>query len=78
MCKERGCSLKWPNVQLAQVYAELGQYEKARSHMQIVLEHDHKFNLESRRKANPYKNSADNDREIEALRKAGAPEHPPS
>ena len=78
MCKEGSCNQKWPNMQLSQVYAELGQYEKARSHMQKVLEHDPKFNLESRRKANPYKNPADNEREIEALRKAGAPEHPPS
>ena len=46
--------------------------------MQNVLEYEHKFNLESRRKANPYKNPADNEREISALRKAGAPETPPS
>ena len=76
MCKEGSCNQKWPNMQLSQVYAELGQYEKARSHMQKVFEHDPKFNLEDRRKANPYKNPADNEREIEALRKAGAPEHP--
>jgi TolB-like protein/Tfp pilus assembly protein PilF len=78
LCEEGGCPPKWPHLQLSQVYAELGQIEKARSHMQKVLEHDPKFNLESRRKQNPYKNPADNDRVIEALRKAGAPEHPPS
>jgi adenylate cyclase len=75
MCEEGTCNPKWPHMQLSQVYAELGQYEEARFHIQKVLEHDPKFNLESRRKANPYKNPADNDREIEALRKAGAPEH---
>jgi TolB-like protein/class 3 adenylate cyclase/predicted Zn-dependent protease len=78
MCEQGQCSPKWPHLFLAQVYSELGQYEKARSHMQTVLEHDPKFNIENRRKANPYKDPADNEREIEALRKAGAPEHPPS
>jgi adenylate cyclase len=78
MCQEGQCSLKWPNLYLSQVYSELGQYEKARSHMQIVLEHDPKFNIQDRSKLHPYKFPAMHDREIEALRKAGAPERPPS
>jgi hypothetical protein len=65
-------------MQLAQICSELGRIEEARFHMQTVLEHDPKFNFESRRKQNMYKNLAMNEREIAALSKAGAPEHPPS
>jgi len=77
-CQEGRCNPKYPHIQLSQVYSELGRDEEARSHMQKVLEYDPRFNLEKRRKANPYKNPADNEREIEALRNAGAPEHPSS
>jgi tetratricopeptide (TPR) repeat protein len=78
MCLEGSCSPKWPHMQLAQICSELGRIEEARFHMQTVLEHDPKFNFESRRKQNMYKNLAMNEREIAALSKAGAPEHPPS
>jgi tetratricopeptide (TPR) repeat protein len=69
---------KWPCLQLAQIYSELGEYNKARNYLKRVMEYDPSFNLEDRRKQNMWRNPADNDREIEALRKAGAPEHPPS
>jgi TolB-like protein/class 3 adenylate cyclase/Tfp pilus assembly protein PilF len=76
--QESECSPKWPHMQLAKVYAELGQYEKARLHMQKVLELDPNFNIQARRKENFYKDPAVTEREMDALRKAGAPEHPPS
>jgi hypothetical protein len=78
MCLEDGCSPKWPHMQLAQIYSELGSHQDARTHIQKVLEHDPSFSLESRRKQNLYKDQAMNKREIEALSRAGAPEHPPS
>ena len=43
-----------------------------------VLEYNPRFNLEARRKASLFMKKEDTDREIEGLRKAGAPEHPPS
>jgi len=67
-----------PHTYLSMVYSEIGQMDKARFHMQKVLEYDPKFNLESRRKSWFYKDPAYTDRAIMALRKAGAPEHPPS
>jgi hypothetical protein len=50
----------------------------ARAHMKRVLESYPRYNLEERRKTIFFKNPANTEREIEALRKAGAPEHPPS
>ena len=78
MCLEGSCNPKFPNMQLAQIYSELGSDKEAHYHIQKVLEHDPSFNLEARRKQNLYKDQEMNEREIEALRKAGAPEHPPS
>lgn len=78
ICKGGGCSLKWPNLYFSMVYAELGRIEEARAYMQKVLEHDPRFNIDSRRKQNLYKDQTMNERELDAHRKAGAPEHPPS
>jgi TolB-like protein/class 3 adenylate cyclase/Tfp pilus assembly protein PilF len=78
ICKEGGCSMKWPHLYLSMVYVELGRDEEARSHMQKVLEHDPNFNIEGRRKQNLFKDQALNERELAAHRKAGAPERPPS
>ncbi|CAB1076056.1 Adenylate cyclase (EC [Olavius algarvensis Delta 1 endosymbiont] len=69
---------RWPHVHLAMIYSELGRYEEARTHMKKVLEYYPKFNLEDRRIAITFMDPANTEREIEALRKAGAPEHPPS
>lgn len=52
--------------------------EEAQYHMEKVLEYNPKFNLEARRKVSLFKNIEDTNREIEALRNAGAPEHPQS
>ncbi len=68
----------WPHLHLAMVYSEFGRDEEARAHMKKLLEFFPKFNLEDRRKAIFFEDPANTEREIEALRKAGAPEHPPS
>jgi hypothetical protein len=60
------------------VYSELGCGEDARTHMKTLIEYYPKFNLEDRRIALLFKDPANTEREIEALRKAGAPAHPPS
>ena len=60
------------------VYSEFGRDEEARAHLNKVLEYDPGFNIEQRRNAIFCKDQANTEREIEALRKAGAPEHPPS
>ena len=69
---------RWPHLHLAMVYSELGRDEEARAHMKKVLEFYPRFNLEGRRRALFFKDPANSEREIEALRKAGAPEHTPS
>jgi hypothetical protein len=46
--------------------------------MEKLLEYYPDFNLEDRRKALHFKDQALIEREINGLRKAGAPEHPPS
>lgn len=60
------------------VYGMLDQDKEAGSHIQKLLEILPQFNLEARRKVSLFRNKEDTDREIDALRKAGAPEHPPS
>ena len=46
--------------------------------MEKVIENNPKFNLKARRRVSLFKNDEDTEREIDALRKAGAPENPPS
>ena len=67
----------YPHIHLAMVYSELDRNEEAHANMKKVLEFSPKFNLEGRRRSLNFKDPADSEREIEALRKAGAPEHPP-
>jgi adenylate cyclase len=69
---------RWPHLHLAMNYAELGRAEEARAQMKKVLEYYPRFNLEERRRTLFFKDPAETEREIEALRKAGAPEKPPS
>ena len=67
----------FPHVYLSMVYSKLGRDGEAQYHMEKVIEENPRFNLESRSKASRL-SKEDTDREIDALRKAGAPEHPPS
>ena len=76
--REGGLSAKWPHIMLSQVYAEFDRIEEARFHMEKLLQLDPKFNIEARGKQNQFKNPEDNERELAALRKAGAPERAPS
>jgi len=62
---------------LAGTYMEAGQEEKARAHAAEVLKIKPSFSLDSVRKLARFKNQADLDRVIDALRKAGIPEKPP-
>ena len=68
----------YPHLYFAMVYGETGRDKKARFHMEKALEINPRFNLETRRKTQLHKNKEDTERENEGLRKAGAPEHPPS
>jgi tetratricopeptide (TPR) repeat protein len=77
-CRRDECWMYFPHVYFAMLYGKFGREQEAQYHMEKVLEYNPKFNLESRRKLSLFKNIEDTDREIEALRKAGAPEHPPS
>jgi len=64
---------------LADVYAELGKGEEARTHVAEVLRISPKFSLEvvSRLSTYGYKDPAHLERRLNALRNAGLPEKPP-
>lgn len=78
ICNKGDCWMYFPHVYLSMVYSKLGRDEEAQYHMQKVIEENPRFNLESRRKVSLFKNKEDTDREIDALRKAGAPDQPPA
>jgi adenylate cyclase len=56
---------------LAACYSSLGRDVEAAAEAKEVIRVDHKFNVESHAKTLPYKNKADVEREVAALRKAG-------
>ena len=62
---------------LAACYSSLDRKAEAAAEATEVLRINPKFCLESYAKTLPYKNKADTDRLIDALRKAGLPEKPP-
>jgi tetratricopeptide (TPR) repeat protein len=78
ICSRGDCPKFYPHLYLAMVYGKAGQDKEARLHMEKALEIKPKFNLEARSKTQLHKNKEDTERENEGLRKAGAPEHPPS
>ena len=59
------------HLALAATYSLLGRDEEARAEAEEVLRINPKFSLESFAKTLPFKNQAQVDRFIEALRKAG-------
>ena len=65
-------------LHLAMVYSEAGRDEEAREYMKKLLESWPSFNLEARRRSLHFKDPTINEREIAALRKAGAPEKAPA
>jgi TolB-like protein/Tfp pilus assembly protein PilF len=65
------------HLRLASTYSLAGRDEEARAEVAEVLRIQPKFSLERLARGVPYKNKADMDRVIDALRKAGLPEKPP-
>jgi adenylate cyclase len=59
---------------LAITYVWFGQEEKARNHIAEVLKLDHNYTIESYTRLLYFKNQADIDQVMDALRKAGLPE----
>jgi TolB-like protein/Tfp pilus assembly protein PilF len=70
-------NLFFPHLLFAEIYMEIGQKDKARSHAAKVLKANPKFSLNSWRKTQFYKDPADTERRLKALRKVGLPENPP-
>ncbi|MCK4818616.1 hypothetical protein KA005_22790, partial [bacterium] len=62
---------------LAMTYVLLGKNEEAKAHGDEILKLDPKYSLERYAKRSQYKDRALLERDLEALRKAGVPEHPP-
>jgi tetratricopeptide (TPR) repeat protein len=73
----RGVNPAWIQIYLSMDYSELGRDKEAQDHIKKLLELDPEFSLEGFRNRSPFKNPADLEREIQALRKAGAPEKTP-
>ena len=59
------------HLRLAATYSLVGREEEGRAEVAEVLRIDPKFSLENLAKKVPYKNKADKERFIDALRKAG-------
>ncbi|MHC4791913.1 MAG: adenylate/guanylate cyclase domain-containing protein, partial [Planctomycetota bacterium] len=73
---ERG-QLVPPHIHLVHTFVGLGQIEEAKALADTVLKLDPNFSLGNWQKSLFYKDPADLDRHLNALRKAGLPEHPP-
>ena len=57
-------------------YIKLGRESDARERVALLLKIDPKANLDDIRKSQPYKDPAHIEEVLDALRKAGVPEHP--
>ena len=66
-----------PHILLAELYTNVDQEDKARIHAAEVLKFNPKFSLNAWQKIHFYKNPADLERRLVALRKAGLPDKPP-
>ena len=66
------------HVNIAVAYIKAGQEDEARAAVAEVIRINPKISLLEMAKLVNYKNQADNDMYIDALRRAGLPEHPPS
>ena len=62
---------------LAIGYSMFGREEEARYHVAEGLKTDPIWSLELEQQIYSYKNPADLERQLDALRKVGLPEHPP-
>jgi len=80
LCKkavDRNPDEMFAHVTLAAIYSEVGRGEEASASVTEVLKIKPNFNLEWFEKMLPWKNKADVDRMVDALRKAGIPDKPP-
>ncbi len=73
---ERGHSPVLTHVNLAAIYAEMDRIADARAHAAKVFEFLPDASLEGTRQAARFKNPADTERLVDALRKAGFPDRP--
>jgi len=74
--KQGEFSLLYSNLYLADVYSELGDYKKARVHIEDALKLDPNCSLKTvRRLHRQFKDPAHSERILNSLRKAGLPEH---
>jgi adenylate cyclase len=67
-------NLEDAHIMIAATCAVLGRIEEAQSHAQEVLKINPGFSFKRFVERQPYKNQADNNRWMDALRKAGLPE----
>jgi adenylate cyclase len=67
-------NLEDAHIMIAATYAVLGRIEEAQSHAEEVLKINPGFSFRRFVERQPYKNQADNNRWMNALRKAGLPE----
>jgi TolB-like protein/Tfp pilus assembly protein PilF len=67
----------YAHIFLSACYSSLGSEVEASAAANEVLRINPKFTIESHAKRLVYKNKADIEREVTALRRAGLPEHPP-
>ena len=74
--QRKGTNL-WAHIGLAATYVSSGHEEEAQVEASEVLKIDPKLSLDRLAKRLPYKNEADRESLIAALRKAGLPETPP-
>lgn len=66
------------HLKIADVYSELGEYKKARVHVNEALKLDANYSLKSiRKRYNYFKNPNYLENIVDSLRKAGLPEKPP-
>jgi adenylate cyclase len=65
------------STELAIVYSQLGRMDEARALAEEILKKNPKFSLKAYAKSRAYKDPAELDRELDALRKAGLTDEPP-
>ncbi len=75
--RERDPEAIYSYTELAIVYSQLGRIEEARALVEELLEKNPKTCLENYAKTRFFKDHAELERELDALRKAGLPDKPP-
>jgi adenylate cyclase len=73
-CASRLPYLQWPHLWLASAYAQLGQFEEARTEAAEVLRITPGFTIERYKHLTVYRDPKDAEHRLDGLRKAGLPE----